>query len=322
MDYDICDMKFINLNSSNAVSNNGTFNSDVNFLFKSIIHDDPGIDYVSIGILNAQIPVSFYTINYTNDTLIFNFASNTYNIVITRGNYNSNSLISELKSKFQLIGFDMDIQTSRITGIMTFISVNSIPFSFIGTSSIFPILGFTQNINYSSVGSQIVASYPLNLLGIKRLKVNSINLSTNTFDSVTLGINSNLASIPVNVPSFAMIDYVNNSNAYPILFNKNITFIDIQIVDENNNLINFNGIHWTITIQMNIYRKGTRNNSTSVFENISNILEDIKDELTPQETTENNDNSDNDDNTIDTTNDNTNPANYNPDVELELLLNN
>lgn len=329
MDYDICDMKFINLNSSTSTKKNGTFLSDVQFNFKSIISDDSDIDYATVGVLNAQLPVSFYTINYTNNTLSFTFSGNTYVIAITRGNYNSNSLITELKNQFLLVGFTMAIETSRITGVMTFTSSNAIPFTFGGTSTLFSILGFVAGNNYSSVSSKLTAPFPLNLLGIKRLQINSSALATSTFDSTTMGLSSNMASIPVNVASFGLIDYVNTSNAYPILTAKNVTYIDIQIVDENSNLINFNGIDWTITIQLNIFKKGKRYN-----DGLQNaLLTEIRDELKPDDvknadSIENDENSENTD-IVDNDNpvntdivDNDNPANYPIDPELELLLNN
>lgn len=318
MDYDICDMRFINLNSSNATQNNGTFLSDVQFNFKNVLQEQSDVDYATVGILNAQFPVSFYTINYTNDTLIFTFGGNTYPIVVTRGNYNSNSLINELINKFTLVGFSMAIITNRITGIMSFTSASSIPFSFSGTSSIFPILGFVPGQNYNSVSSIITAPYPLNLLGIKRLRVNSYALSTRTFDSTTMGMTSCMASIPVNVASFGLIDYVNNSNAYAILTAKNVTFVDIQIVDENGNLINFNGINWTITIQLNIFRKAKKQNDTLE----AALLTEIRDKIDESLDSKVDQKSDTTDEQQEETPDNSNPADYPTDPELELLLNN
>jgi len=98
---------------------------------------------------------------------------------------------------------------------MTFTSVGN-SFIFYGTSTLFSILGFPLGTNYSSSSSFIVAPYPLNLLGIKRLKVNSIALSTVAYDSRNMGMRSTIASVPVNVASYGMIDYVNTTNAFPI----------------------------------------------------------------------------------------------------------
>lgn len=279
MSYDICDMRLINLNSSNAVQNNGAFLSDVRFDFKNVLQQSDEIDYVTVGVLNAQIPVSFYTINHTNDTLYFNVNGGaTKQLNVTRGNYNSNALIDQFSSQFTTLGYTFVITTSRINGVMTFANAGN-TFTFYGTSLIFPILGFIAGTNYNSTLSNIVATYPLNLLGIKRLKINSAALCTNNFDSVHMGISSNMASIPVNAPSFGLIDYVNSSNAFPVLSLNDITYIDIQICDENENYINFNGINWTLTIQLNIYKKVKKVDTKLDYNKVALLLEDIKEEL-------------------------------------------
>jgi len=283
MDYDICDMRFLNLNSSNASLNNSTYLSDVRFNFKNILSDESDIKYVTCGVLNAQIPVSFYTINYTNNILYFSVDGGiVHQILLTRGNYNSNSLITELITQFATFGYSYTISTSRITGIMTFTYLTHI-FTFYGTSTIFSILGLDFGTNYTSTSSSLIAIYPLNLLGIKRLNINSQALSTNTYNSQNLSISSNIASIPVNVASFGLIDYVNASNAFPILREHTVTYIDIQITDEENNLINFNGINWTLSIQLNIFRKGRKDNKDINILPIVNLLSDIKDELELQD---------------------------------------
>lgn len=316
MDYDICDMRFINLNSSNATKNNGSFLSDVKFDFKNILSDDLDIKYVTCGILNAQIPVSFYTLNYTNYLLNFSVDGGIETpLIIQEGNYNSNSLILEIINEFSLLGHFFEITTSRITGVMNF-KCTGHSFTFYGDSTIFKILGFSEGTNYNSISGEINAIYPLNLLGIKRINVNSSSLSTNVFDSNSYGLTSIIASIPVDMPSFALINYINASNAFPILRSKNISYVDIQIYDEESNLINFNGVNWTITIQMNIYRKGIKVNNDIDFSKMVNLLEDIKYELID----DNSKNNENNDNINDNNNDNTNQIYENYDEDLDTLL--
>ncbi len=62
----------INLNSASATSLNGTYNSNVVFNTNGILKDDPNICYSTISLLNAQIPVSFYAVNYANNVLYYN----------------------------------------------------------------------------------------------------------------------------------------------------------------------------------------------------------------------------------------------------------
>ena len=59
----------ITLNSTNGTLRNGTRKSFVDFNFTGLLKDEKDILRSYISILNAQIPVSFYTINYYNNVL-------------------------------------------------------------------------------------------------------------------------------------------------------------------------------------------------------------------------------------------------------------
>ena len=59
------DYKLVNLNSANAlVKNNGTYFSDVLFKFSALVKPEPDLKLVELSIVDAQIPVSFYNLNY------------------------------------------------------------------------------------------------------------------------------------------------------------------------------------------------------------------------------------------------------------------
>ena len=63
--------------------------------------------HVYISVMNAQMAVSFYVINSTNNVLKVESGSTFlgYTLTLTNGNYNLNTLISEINSKFALVGF-------------------------------------------------------------------------------------------------------------------------------------------------------------------------------------------------------------------------
>jgi maltodextrin utilization protein YvdJ len=70
------------------------------------------------------------------------------------------------------------------------------------------------------------------------------NLQTRTNDNQTL------KSIPVNVPPFGLILYNNNENIETLIKNSQIDNLNIEIVDDDDNLINFNNQDWTICIEL------------------------------------------------------------------------
>ena len=57
--------RIISLNSLYANNKkNTTFLSDLDFYFKNVLKDETNIVRSTIQLVNAQIPVSYYTINY------------------------------------------------------------------------------------------------------------------------------------------------------------------------------------------------------------------------------------------------------------------
>jgi len=61
------DSRIVILNSSHAILLNGSYKSDVNFNFTGLIKNEDNIQQIHVSLVNAQIPYSFYTINYTNN---------------------------------------------------------------------------------------------------------------------------------------------------------------------------------------------------------------------------------------------------------------
>ena len=91
----------------------------------------------------------------------------------------------------------------------------------------------------------------LNLLGQKKLKISSKYLQTHNVDSSSQNA---LAVIANPSQAYGLIVYENVSGHINILKCRSINTIDIQITDENNNLIDFNGHQWLITLRLINYR--------------------------------------------------------------------
>jgi len=240
------DSKLVNINSSNAfVKNNGTYNSDVLFKFPGLIKPEQHITSIQFQLVDAQIPVSFYNINYTNNTLNYQISSVNYSITASVGNYNFNTLATELISKFLANGHVFTISINKQNGIITLATPAT---NFIlQVSSMFSVLGLFLSNHTSSSFSQS-ADYPLNLLGITKIKIQSTNLNTYNVDSSANGFSNNIGLIPVDQPSFGLIIYENKSSSKFVLRDNRVDEIDIQLVDQNNSLINFNNIDWNLTI--------------------------------------------------------------------------
>ena len=207
------DSRIIALNSIDGILHNGTYKSNVEFQFNGLIKQEDSIEQINISLVNAQIPVSFYTINYTNN--MFKIQLTTLKLItIPVGNYNANSLITTLNSLIDDSNFSITI--SRINGKFTF-SYNS-PFVIYTDNnySIGSILGLELGLVYNSTGI-LLCPYPWNLLGYKRLEIYTQVLQTYNYCSLNNGMSCLLAVIPIDQPSWGLITYNNFTDTKHIL---------------------------------------------------------------------------------------------------------
>lgn len=249
------DTKIVCLTSQSAtIKFNGGFLSNVRYNLGTILRNDTDILHRQVQLLNAQIPYSFYIINYTNNLFRTNILGSATTYTIPTGNYTANSLITALQTA---LGnpTGLVISISSINGRLTFsYTSNFIIYNNI-TYSIGYVLGFPDSTTYSSTSNTLTTTNPLNLLGIKVLQVRSANLIMNNISSVQGGATTLLQSIPVSCVPFGMIDYTDKGNMITI-HNDYLDDLDIEIVDgESDNYINFNGQDWCITLAFHITRK-------------------------------------------------------------------
>lgn len=238
--------KLVTINSKYGNQENGTMKSKMLFNYQNVLADDETILKSFVTVLNCQIPCSFYVINSTNNKLIISGPTiTTKTIIISNGNYNANTLIIELISKIGASGLNMEITINKSNGILTFTSSGFVNYYLGGT--ILDIIG-TDSSKVSS-SNIYTCSYPLNLLGVKKLLIRSERLAIQAVSSIDYASTNVLVTIPVDVPPFSMISYTSQSESNKNLLNiRSINQIDIQIYDENDNLIDFNNLDWTISL--------------------------------------------------------------------------
>ena len=242
----ITSSKLITLNSLHASRRNGSFLSDVFFPFNGVYLKSDDIISVQLAVQSAQIVCSFYAINYTNNELEYMFNSVPYVLTVTPGNYNANTFMTELIHQFFLNGHVFSVSVDRQTSRLLFYSTSA-SYTFYDTSTIAHVLGLGDSSISSSL-STISCPVAMNLLGVTKIQMSSQLLQVPGFDSNSgCGSTSVLASIPVDKGSFGLLTY----NPTPVLGDLNESYvngIDIQLMDQNGALINFNGIHWSATL--------------------------------------------------------------------------
>jgi len=251
----IREKRIISLNSNNATRyNNGNFLSDIVFDFVNILKPDDSIVYTECGVGSAEIPASFYNIDVTNNIFNYRLNATNFSITIPPGNYNYSTLVSQMTTLFTANGHTFTFSLNKNSNVLTMTCTTG-TWNNISDSSIYFVLGFEINTTYNIIGNTITFPYLFNLLGQKKLKIYSSNISVDSYDSVNASTNNLLCTISVNQPGFNLIVYSNLDSVYGHMRNKYLSTIDIQIRDELGNLMNFNGIDWTLTINLIIYRR-------------------------------------------------------------------
>jgi hypothetical protein len=295
----IVDRRIINLSSNHGTKQNGTYNSSLTFAFPSLVRREPDIAFIEIGVVNCEIPVSFYIINDLNYELRFQWRdvstglySADVDILLEKGNYTATTLIAEIKAKMlaAISGFTtafLILSISKATGKLIWDlnptgggqNVDGIRIYNSG-STCFKILGGDETTPYfeffnTTDGTAI--TYPLNLLGINKINIQSNQISTFNYDSGRSGFSNILASIEVDAPPYGIILYKNTSLTYNILSAPDLDSFTIDLKDVDDNYINFNSLDWSITLGMNLH-KTPPSFSQSTF---SNILANTIHEPTP-----------------------------------------
>lgn len=249
--------KLITLNSVNATKLNSTYNSNVLFNFRGILTDEEDIMTSNICIMNAQIPVSFYTIAEDFDIVYVVGIDSIGNTTIQAGNYNFNTLKQIIEADTLSLGINLTFNINRSNGKVFFEQTAPTNLSLIvfeGIISGLTGIKYAKLFGYNTrtiapVSNQWLAPNPINLLGVKKLLIKSQKLQISSFSSQSNSLAITLATIPVDVPAFSMISYYNTTDLNKsVLSVKTIDQIDISISDENDELINFNNLDWTITL--------------------------------------------------------------------------
>lgn len=234
----------IYLHSANADKYNNNSYSDCDFSLSNI--EIPDGMHIYLSVQNVSIPYSFYNVNTDTNLLSYIVNGITTNLNISNGNYNINQLVAYLNNNMN--GFT--ITYNNITNKLIFVNANY-DFVINSSSTCLMMLGFNIGSSYSSLNKSLTSVNCINIQTVKRINIGS-NLTTYNINKSSINNSSILCSIPVNKPPFSVIEYVNSNHFRTNLFVNYINYINIKILDENNKLVDLNGCHFCITLQLDV----------------------------------------------------------------------
>lgn len=246
------DNYLLTLNSKYASTYiNGSAKSNVEFNFIGLLTDKADIIRTSLSILNCQIPVSYYIITANHNIFYYLDYSTNLTITIPIGNYDANTLLVYMNSQLAS-GIVLSINNSNGKLTLSTTTANR-PLGFYASISTCAEIFGMGTLNFydagSPSGSILDFPYPLNLLGVKKISIKSSSLSIIAFSSVNNNYSDTICTIPADQPAFGMISYTSQNDLNKNLLKQSvIDRVDIQLLDENQNYLDFNNLDWSITI--------------------------------------------------------------------------
>jgi len=245
------DSRIVTLTSATAKTKyNSTMLSNVEFEMIGLLRQEADIIHTEVSVLSAEIPVSFYNVTANNNLFRYIFGS-TYAFTIPVGNYNATTLIANINT--QLVA-PLVMSISKLTGKISISGGGGSTISYLGgTSTTNTIIGFT-NTTSSGVGT-LIAPFPMNLLGTKRISICSDLIPIYSYTSVSNTLSNILATIEVDQPAFGLLLYKNTTQIRSKLRVDTLDVFDIQLKDELDQFLDFNNCDWTITLVFDILRQ-------------------------------------------------------------------
>lgn len=236
----LTDSKKIYLSPSGADLKNGDLNSQLKYNLTGLVKKDKYIMFNTIRVIHAELPYSFYIVNEYNNILDLSIGR----FIIPFGNYNANSFMKVLET---LLPNPMSVLFDTVNGKFTF-HYNS-EFEILSSTTCYDLIGTKQNKQYNSSGGTVICELPANFLGSKNIYIKLPNVilenyNTKTKDYITL------LTIPLNVPPFGIVMFDNGTSSKNLIKNPQLDYLEVAIYDDNNNLIDFNGIEWNIVLEI------------------------------------------------------------------------
>jgi hypothetical protein len=262
----IIQSRLISLNSKFATKKlNGSKHSSLLFDFNSIVTKDIDSLYNTVALQSAEIPASYYNVNTTNNTINLTQGGTTASITIPVGNYDANTFAAAFIVAFNAAAFANNgtLAFSTLTGKFSLMSdqagqdltIN------LALTTARKILGIDDNatgtlaFNYSA-GNPTFMPLIANFLGVTKIKILSDALAGGNYDSNNLNTTTLMDTISATAPVFGLTTF-SSLGRESFVKGKRIDEIDLQILDQDNNFIDFNGIDWTMTLLLNTHRRQT-----------------------------------------------------------------
>jgi len=203
--------------------------------------------HIHLSVKNIIIPYSFYNINSTNNYLAFTINNIVYTYTISEGNYNVIQFVKYINILIKLS--NLILSYDSIKNKLVF---NNVGFNFVlsNTSTCLNFMGISS-YNLYSANNKLTGDTCLNMQTVQSIYIKT-NFLTGNINSGDLYTQDTLCTIPVTTQPYSNIVFENYNNFTSNLYTNLLNEITIKLTDQNNNIINLNGLHWSLTLQLEI----------------------------------------------------------------------
>jgi hypothetical protein len=204
---------FLNSDDTNSTK---IGNADIEWDLRDYISVPPS-HHIILSLDTISIPLSYYNINSTNNTLDYTDPNSVLqSLTITAGNYTVTTLVTFFNANL----VDITASYSYVTNKLTFTSTVG-DFTFEQESTCFSLLGFTLDSDHTSTSNTLIADQILNLVYSTGIYVDMNDIVTENLDGSSGENTSILARIPINQTYNTVLQYQ--------AFNHNVGLLNKQI---------------------------------------------------------------------------------------------
>jgi hypothetical protein len=222
---------------------------------------------IVVSLNSCEFPMSFYGLNERNSTLNwYEGISPLLTLNIAYGNYNAYQLANYLSINMTAVSASTGL--SWVWSVTYDIITNKFTFSQTGGTWIFDFtnsdspniqLGY-EPISYTLGVSPLFTSTSPNCINIngtdQALYVRTQMTSISAIESISKQYSDILQKVPISAPPNAILYFIpgTGSGVPSLLQTKNIPVINVRITDDQNRLINTNGLNFTLSIQFDFIK--------------------------------------------------------------------
>lgn len=205
---------------------------------------------ICCSIESASIPLSYYTINETNNKFRFSAQGFPKEGAIAEGNYTIKTLLNAMNDITGGIQLSYDAAQSKVKIMFPNGNLNHIVDV---PNNIYKLLGLSVGFN---LPSSYTAPSCVCVVYTSGLYVALNNIDNSNIDTGLSSQSSNvLLRIPISQPTNTYLQYFNNVGFKTLLNTQVLSSIDISLLDDNRNLLQLTpNVDWTIVLRVDFER--------------------------------------------------------------------